>query len=133
MGAKLGIYKPLTTPFGLINLTGSDCQNDGDCTDGTATYGMLKAKVSPLLYADKSKVCCMLYQPTVVGTGTLGEIALAAVSVGALGLNATIGYYNKFCSFDFPLAIKSYDNKLVYQSYDVKTGLLITTPLNGSA
>lgn len=94
---------------------------------------MLKAKVSPLLYADKSKVCCMLYQPTVVGTGTLGEIALAAVSVGALGLNATIGYYNKFCSFDFPLAIKSYDNKLVYQSYDVKTGLLITTPLNGSA
>ena len=134
MGAKLGIYKPLTTPIGLINLGGSDCQNDGDCTDGTATVGMLKIKVLPLLYADKSKVCCMLFQPTVAGTGTVLEIARAAIYAGAIGVNATPGFYNKYCAYDFPTTIKTvFDDKTVYKSYDDKTGLLIANPLYGSA
>jgi len=133
MGAKLGIYKPLTTSSLIVNTIGSDCKTDGDCTDGTATSTMLKTKVPSSYYADKSKVCCMLYQPTVPGTATPGEIALAAINIGLLGINATVGSYNKYCSYDFPTLIKGFDNKTYYQSHDVKTGLVIANTTYGSS
>ena len=35
MGAKLGIYVPLTPAAGYINMYGADCTVDADCNNDT--------------------------------------------------------------------------------------------------